>query len=264
MPVHGRPGAGGGEAFLERDVLVRPDHAQPGQLFDPSRVQASGFVGFALVGEPCPEREDPAFQDRLRMARGAAGQSVGRLIDNGLRIASGTLTTVGFLTALYALDATMTVLVAASAIPALVAELKLSHRRARTEWHVSAAQRREFFFQMLLSGLDAAKEIRLFGAGGFLKERMLAERRTANTEIHRTDRRELLTQGLNALLSAVVAGVGLIWAALAARHGQLTVGEVSMFVAAIVGVHGALSGLIRSLADGHQQLLMSLTFNVSG
>ncbi|MET8024982.1 ABC transporter ATP-binding protein [Streptomyces avermitilis] len=200
--------------------------------------------------------EDPVFQDRLRMARGAAGQSVGRLVDGALRIAGGALTTVGFLTALYALDATMTALVTASAVPALVAELKLSRRRARTEWHVSAAQRREFFFQMLLSGLDAAKEIRLFGAGGFLKERMLAERRTADAEIHRTDRRELLTQGLNTLLSAVVAGAGLIWAALAARRGQLTVGEVSMFVAAVVGVQGALSGLIRSLADGHQQLLM--------
>ncbi|MFJ9961808.1 ABC transporter ATP-binding protein [Streptomyces avermitilis] len=200
--------------------------------------------------------EDPVFQDRLRMARGAAGQSVGRLVDGALRIAGGALTTVGFLTALYALDATMAALVTASAVPALVAELKLSRRRARTDWHVSAAQRREFFFQMLLSGLDAAKEIRLFGAGGFLKERMLAERRTADAETHRTDRRELLTQGLNSLLSALVAGGGLIWAALAARRGELTVGEVSMFVAAVVGVQGALSGLIRSLADGHQQVLM--------
>ncbi|MFF5536541.1 ABC transporter ATP-binding protein [Streptomyces cinerochromogenes] len=198
--------------------------------------------------------ENPAFQDRLRMARGAAGQSIGRLVDGGLRVGGAALTTVGFLTALYAVDATM--LVTASAIPALVAELKLSRRRARTEWRVSAAQRREFFYQMLLSALDAAKEIRLFGASGFLKERMLAERRTADAETHRTDRREFLTQRLLALISALVAGTGLIWAAIAARRGELTVGEVSMFVAAVVGVQGALSGLIRSLADGHQQLLM--------
>ncbi|WP_234392573.1 ABC transporter ATP-binding protein [Streptomyces sp. XY152] len=200
--------------------------------------------------------ENPTFQDRLRMARGAAGQSVGRLVDGGLRAGGAALTTIGFLTALYAVDATMTVLVTASAIPALVAELKLSRRRARTEWRVSAAQRREFFYQMLLSGLDAAKEIRLFGASGFLKERMLAERRTADAETHRTDRREFLTQSLLALISALVAGTGLVWAALAAQRGELTVGEVSMFVAAVVGVQGALSGLIRSLADGHQQLLM--------
>ncbi|MEU5534992.1 ABC transporter ATP-binding protein [Streptomyces sp. NPDC020362] len=200
--------------------------------------------------------ENPAFQDRLRMARGAAGQSIGRLVDDSLRVGGGALTTVGFLTALYAVDATMTVLVTAGALPALVAELKLSRRRARTEWRVSAAQRREFFYQMLLSGLDAAKEIRLFGAGGFLKERMLAERRRADAVTHRAHRHEFLTQGLLALISALVAGTGLIWAALAARRGQLTVGEVSMFVAAVVGVQAALSGLIRSLADGHQQLLM--------
>ncbi|MEU5080956.1 MULTISPECIES: ABC transporter ATP-binding protein [Streptomyces] len=200
--------------------------------------------------------ENPVFQDRLRMARGAAGQSVGRLVDGGLRVAGGALTAVGFLTALYAMDATMTLLVTASAVPALVAELKLSRRRAHTEWRVSAAQRREFFYQMLLSSLDAAKEIRLFGASGFLKERMLGERRIVDAETHRTDRREFLTQSLLALISAFVAGTGLVWAALAARRGQLTVGEVSMFVAAVVGVQSALSGVIRSLADGHQHMLM--------
>ncbi|RPK56115.1 hypothetical protein EES42_41250 [Streptomyces sp. ADI95-17] len=57
VSVHGGPGAGGGEAFLERDVLVRPDHAQPAELFHPTRIQLPGFVGFALVGEPGPERE---------------------------------------------------------------------------------------------------------------------------------------------------------------------------------------------------------------
>lgn len=43
--MHGRAGAGSCEAFLARDVLMRPHHAQPGRLFDPPRIQASGLAG---------------------------------------------------------------------------------------------------------------------------------------------------------------------------------------------------------------------------
>ncbi|RPK53927.1 hypothetical protein EES42_43930 [Streptomyces sp. ADI95-17] len=57
MSVHGRPGAGSGEAFLERDVLMRPHHPQPVELFHPPRIQTPHFLGFPLVGEPGPQRE---------------------------------------------------------------------------------------------------------------------------------------------------------------------------------------------------------------
>ncbi|WP_373302615.1 ATP-binding cassette domain-containing protein [Streptomyces atratus] len=47
-----------------------------------------------------------------------------------------------------------------------------------------------------------------------------------------------------------------VWAALAARRGELTVGDVSVFVAAVAGVQTALSGLVKSLTDMHHLLLM--------
>ncbi|WP_254399618.1 ABC transporter ATP-binding protein [Streptomyces sp. AC602_WCS936] len=200
--------------------------------------------------------EDPRFQDRLRMAQSAGSQTVGHFVETGLRIAGGALSVVGFVVALYVISPVMTGLVAAAAVPALVAELRLSQRRAKSAWRISSAQRREFFYQSLLSSLDAAKEIRLFAAGDFFKDRMLDERRTADVERRRVDSRELVTQSGLALLGALVSGGGLLWAVLAAKRGQLTVGDISMFVAAVVGVQGALSGLVGSLADGHHQLLL--------
>ncbi|MEV6393532.1 ABC transporter ATP-binding protein [Streptomyces sp. NPDC051907] len=200
--------------------------------------------------------EDPRFQDRLRMAQSAGSQAIGRVVETGLRIAGGVLSVGGFVVALFVISPVMTGLVFAAAVPALVAELRLSRRRAKSAWRISSAQRREFFYQSLLSSLDAAKEIRLFAAGDFFKDRMLDERRTADVERRLVERRELVTQSGLALLSALVTGGGLVWAVLAARQGRLTVGDVSMFVAAVVGVQGALSGLVGSLADGHHQLLL--------
>lgn len=200
--------------------------------------------------------EDPVFQDRLRMAQSAGAQAIGGTVRSGLRILGGVLTAAGFTGALWMVSPAMTAVVAAAALPGLLAELRLSRRRALSDWRINAAQRREVFYQLLLCSLDAAKEIRLFDAGGFFRDRMLGERRAADAERRSADRRELATQGALALLGGLVGGAGLVWAALAARRGQLTVGDVSMFVAGVAGVQAAQSGLVRSLADLHHLLLM--------
>ncbi|MFD5394241.1 ABC transporter ATP-binding protein [Streptomyces sp. NPDC127097] len=200
--------------------------------------------------------ENPAFQDRLRMAQSAGTQAIGGTVQSGLRILGGVLTTAGFVGALWVVSPAMTVVVLAATLPVLLAELRLSRRRALSDWRINAAQRKEVFYQLLLSSLDAAKEIRLFDAGGFFRDRMLTERRAADAERRAVDRRELATQGGLALLGALVGGAGLVWAALAARRGELTVGDVSMFVAGVAGIQAALSGLVRSLADLHHLLLM--------
>ncbi|MEU0629265.1 ABC transporter ATP-binding protein [Streptomyces sp. NPDC005989] len=200
--------------------------------------------------------ENPAFQDRLRMAQSAGAQAIGGTVLSGLRILGGALTAAGFVGALWMVSPAMTVVVLAATLPVLLAELRLSRRRALSDWRINAAQRREVFYQLLLSSLDAAKEIRLFDAGGFFRDRMLTERRAADAERQVVDRRELATQGGLALLGAMVGGAGLVWSTLAARRGELTVGDVSMFVAGVAGIQAALSGLIRSLADLHHLLLM--------
>ncbi|MGW7381849.1 ABC transporter ATP-binding protein [Streptomyces sp. NPDC054794] len=200
--------------------------------------------------------ENPGFQNRLRVAQSAGSQAIGGVLEAGLGLVGGALTAAGFIGALYVLSPAMTAAVLLCVVPLLMAELRLARRRALGDWRASAAQRRSGFYEMLLSSLEAAKEIRLFGAGGFLLDRMLAARRIADTERRAVDRRELLTQGALALLAAAVGGAGLVWAALAARRGELTVGDVALFVVAVAGVQGALGTLVRSVAQLHHLLLI--------
>ncbi|GGT43092.1 ABC transporter ATP-binding protein [Streptomyces purpureus] len=211
------------------------------------------FTGLATL-------ENPRFQDRLRMAQSAGSQAIGGIVLSALRIGGGALTAVGFVGALYTVSPAMTALVVACTAPVLTAQLRLSRHRALSDWRIGLARRREMFYQTLLSSLDAAKEVRLFAAGDHLRDRMLTERRAADTEQATMDRRQLATQGGLALLAALVGGAGLVWAALGARRGELTVGDVSMFVAAVAGVQTALSGLVKSLADMHHLLLMMRHF----
>jgi ATP-binding cassette subfamily B protein len=198
--------------------------------------------------------EDPAFLDRLRLAQEATGRTA-ELVDGISGMLSGPLTLIGFIGSLLILSPVMTTLVLLAAIPAFATEFLLSRRRSSTEWRVQHFHRREFFYSRLLTGLEAATEIRLFGLGSFLRARMMTERRRANAENRRIDLRELRAQGGLTGVSAAVAGFGLWWAIAAARRNELSIGDVAMFIASLNGVQSALASLIGAISGGYGRLL---------
>ncbi|MFE3201961.1 ABC transporter ATP-binding protein [Embleya sp. NPDC059237] len=198
--------------------------------------------------------EDPAFLDRLRLAKQST-TDFGGLVDGAGSTLQGTLTLVGFIGSLLILSPTMTALVLAAGVPVLIAELRLSRMRAAMVWDNEQVHRREFFYGGLLTGVQAATEIRLFGIGPMLRARMMGERRRANEAERRMDLREFVTQAALGALGAAVAGGGLWWAVTAAHDGRLTVGDVVMFVAALTGIQNALNTLVASIAATYGQLL---------
>jgi len=198
--------------------------------------------------------EDPAFLDRLRLAQEGANR-IAEIVDSIGSVLGGLLALIGFIASLLLLSWAMAALVLLAAIPALGAEIVLSLRRASMEWGVEQFNRREIFYSQLLIETSAATEIRLFGTGAFLRGRMLAERRRANVAHRQMDVREVRVQGGLTVLSSAVAGVGLWWAVTAARHGTLTIGDVAMFLAAVVGVQSALRALTSGISGGQDRLL---------
>ncbi|MGI5128052.1 ABC transporter ATP-binding protein [Pseudonocardia sp. CA-107938] len=200
--------------------------------------------------------ETPTFLDRLRLARQAGAQSPGSVVEQGIALVGGVVTAAGFLGSLVVISPVMAGVVLAAAVPTVLAQLQLARRRAGMMWSLGPRERREFFFGSLLSDVQAAKEIRLFGSGPFLRGRMMTERRATDVQKGALDLRELCTQGGLAVLSAAVGGAGLVWAIADAYHGVLTAGDVTMLVAAIAGVQSALGGVTVALAGVHQHVLL--------
>ncbi|MEU7152209.1 ABC transporter ATP-binding protein [Streptomyces sp. NPDC045456] len=198
--------------------------------------------------------EDPRFLDRLRLAQPSVGMNPNDVVAGVLSVVRSALTLTGFLGSLFLLGPVMAVLLLLSGLLVLAAEFSLSRRRARMIWEVGPVERREFFYNDLLSSVAAAKEIRLFGSGGFLRARMLTERRTANAAKRAMDRRDITVQAGLATLAAAVSGAGLVWAVVAAQRGALSVGDVTVFVAAVGGTQGALATIAGELARSHQAL----------
>jgi ATP-binding cassette, subfamily B, bacterial len=200
--------------------------------------------------------ENPAFLDRLNLADESGGRGPSLVVDGTFGVVAGLATVIGFAGSLATVSPLMAAVVLAAGVPVLIAELTLSRRRAAVQWEITPAERRELFYRDMLATEQAAKEVRLFGLGGFLRERMLGERRVAQHAEHLMDRRELVVQAGLGVLAGVVAGGGLLWVALAAHAGRHTVGDIALFIAAVVGVQSALAAVAQNLAKAHNALLL--------
>ncbi|WP_212845824.1 ABC transporter ATP-binding protein [Catellatospora sp. IY07-71] len=200
--------------------------------------------------------ENPRFHDRLSLAAEVGPTGPAEAVTSAIGVATGAATAAAFLAALLTINPWMLLVVLAAALPTLRAELKLSRHRAQTLGELGRSTRREFFYAQLMTSVTAAKEVRLFGLAGLFGARMLGELRRIHAGHRRMERRELAVQCLQGVLGAAVAGAGLVWAADAARAGRLTVGDVSVFVAALAGVQAGVSAASANLGRAHEALLL--------
>ena len=204
--------------------------------------------------------EDPAFLDRLNLAQRVSMSGPGQVFMSVSGTVQSALTVAGFLAALLVLGPVMAVVVVAATVPGIVAEGGVARRRAAMLAGISHAERRQYFYASLLSSLAAAKEIRLFGLGLFFRQRMLDELRVIQRAGQRVDRREVLVHSLLAALSAVVAGAGIWWVVSAAARGRLTVGDVSMFLAALAAAGSSLNMIVSNGSMAYQAVLLFQSF----
>jgi len=209
----------------------------------------TGFQGLSRF-------ENPVFLDRLRMAAEATGGALTPVSSGLFDSARNVITLVSLLVSLTLLSPVMAGLVTAAAIPALVARMVMVRRRVGMLAGLSATARRQILYSSLITDVRAAKEVRLFGLGGFLKSRVLGELATLQAGERRLDRQEAITQSLLALLSTAVAGAGLLWAVLTALNGGLSLGDVTAFAGAVAGAQAALVGLVETVAGAHHALLL--------
>lgn len=200
--------------------------------------------------------EDPAFHNRLRLAESSGAQVPGETVATLVGVVAAAVSAGGFLVALADISWTMAVVVLVAALPAVVAELMMSRRRARMAWRVAPSERRELFYSQLLLDVQAAKELRLFGLTRFFAERMRRERGRADRQRRAVDRRELATQGLLAVMASLVGGAGLMWAVTGAASGRLTVGDVALFLGSVANLQAASGAIVGMLARLHHDLAL--------
>ena len=204
--------------------------------------------------------EDPAFLDRIQIARSSGVAGPAMTVDGLLGAGRSLLTIAGFAGVIFVLGPWIAVAVLVAAVPALLAELSLSRRRARMIAQTGQAERREMFYAGLLTDPQVAQELRLLGAGAFLRRRMQSELQFIQAAHRRVDRRQFRTQTGLAVLGAATAAGLLLWAIYGAARGTLSVGDVALVLVAVSSVQSAVGGLVTELSSIHQSLLLFVSY----
>ena len=200
--------------------------------------------------------ESPVFADKVQVAQQLSNTTTSTMVSGVLQAAQSLVTMAGMFGVLEVINPVLAGIVAGSAMPAIAAQISNGRRRARLQWTSSQAQRRQYFYSRLLIDPDAAKEVRLFGLGSFFRGRMLSELRSVNAGQRVLALRVLAIEGSLSLLTAAITAGGTVWVVRQAAAGKLSVGDVSLFAMAAVGVQSAISGVVSQLSNVYQSLLL--------
>ncbi|GAB2921952.1 ABC transporter ATP-binding protein [Micromonospora polyrhachis] len=193
--------------------------------------------------------EQPALRDRLALAQQAANQAPYAVVMFAVGVAQNVVTLGGFAAILTSLWPPAGLLLLAVAVPDFFIQLRLSRRAAQAVEDSASLFRARFLFQAVLTDLRAAREVRLYQLGRFFHDRLTgAVRGAARIELAAA-RHVTVVQTCWALAGAAVTLTATVIAVNAAVRGRLSLGDLTLLLAAFGAAHAGLAGIAGQLGD---------------
>ena len=121
--------------------------------------------------------ESPEFYDQLQRAQSSGEYRIADMVTSVTQLIGALLTTVAIAVVLASLSPVLLILVVVAGVPALIAAVRNSRESYAFEYAMTAESRERGYMLALLTNRPVAKEVRLFGLGGHLRDRY-APRRT--------------------------------------------------------------------------------------
>ncbi|MFZ6026980.1 MAG: ABC transporter ATP-binding protein [Chloroflexota bacterium] len=199
--------------------------------------------------------ENPKTQDTIHMGTQGAHMGSGQMLSFITSMLNNSLTSVSFLGVLLVFNPWLALLVALAAIPQICVQINMGRQRFGLAYENTSKQRRVGYYGYLLSGIECAKELRLFSLGGYFLEAF----RKLSEELQQTQRTQQLREirwqaGLN-LLANGVSSIAFVAVVMQAFRGHLSLGDVTLYTAAVSSVQGALSGIVYAFSSIHESAL---------
>ena len=200
--------------------------------------------------------ETPAQSDKLYRARLEAAYRPVAVLDSLGMLAQGSVTLISMMVLLLPYGAWLPLVLLASSLPVLWVVMR--YRRTQHAWQkqVSAAERRAWYYDWLLTSEEAAAELRLFGTDSLFINLYAEIRARLKSDRLRLERSQIggqLAAGVIGLLAAAVCMAYMLWRAL---NGLAQLGDLVLFYQVLTQGQSVL----RSLLQNAGQLYGSLLF----
>jgi ATP-binding cassette subfamily B protein len=199
--------------------------------------------------------EDPAFYNTLTLASRGAEQGPMQTMQYLFDSLRGITILVSFFTVLLLFNSLLLMVVIIAVLPQIYIQIKIGQQRFNLAARNTPQQRQMSYYSTLLSDYNSAKEIRLFGLGDWLLNRLLQILLQLHEMKRCQDIREIKWQFPIYLLSKLVASGAFIFIAVQAVRGSLSIGDVTLYMGAVSSVQGTLSHIIFACTSINENVL---------
>lgn len=193
--------------------------------------------------------EQPEYYDHLHRARDESAYrsvelvgSLGQLLQSGI-----TLAAMAAVLLPYGIWLPLALLLSTG--PAFLVVLRFSLRQHDWRRRNTPDERRTWYYDSLLTGVEAAPELRLFELGPFFKERYTVVRQRLRREKLALARDQGIAEFSAALLALAVTGSVMAWLVWRVVRGEGTLGDIALFYQAFYQGQSLMRSLLGNLGQ---------------
>jgi ATP-binding cassette subfamily B protein len=192
--------------------------------------------------------ENPEFKDKLHRAQREAPYRPKRIVNSLLEVAQNGVTLLTMAGLLCAFHWSVLPVLVVSCVPGVLLRLRTSSQYYSWERKATLRERQSAYTNLLLTTVEFAKELRLFGLGTMLRGRFRALRDVLRAEKLAVTRRRSASEFAGEALA--ILGVFGVLAAMgySALAGTISVGSLIMFHGGLQKAWSSLGLMLRSIS----------------
>lgn len=199
--------------------------------------------------------EDPELYSIIGLTSQYVQQGPMQILAAWSVLTPGLISLIGFIGLVTALSPVLASIVALSMLPQLYAQLRLGWRRFGLMVKNTHQEQFADYCRSVLSLVDFAKEVRLFNVGEYFLSRLQQTVSSIMKQQRAQSRQELAWQlGLSTLSTSIAVGA-LIYVVQTAFTGQITIGDVALYITAVAVIQSTLLDCIFAIAGLYEGVL---------
>jgi ATP-binding cassette subfamily B protein len=199
--------------------------------------------------------EDSEFYDKLNRARQEASTKPLSLVNRTFSLLQNGIVLVSYAGLLFQFSIFAVAILVLAGLPSFFAEAKFSGERFRVFQWRSPLRRMLLYLEIVLAREDHAKEVKLFNIGPNLMQRYKGIfDELYQEEKQLTIRRDSWGFGLGLIASLAFYGA-YVWVALSAIAGQISLGQMTMYLMVFKQGQSAVSAMLSSIGGMYEDNL---------
>jgi ATP-binding cassette subfamily B protein len=199
--------------------------------------------------------EDSRSYDLLRQAQQEAAMRPVQMISTAFGLGQTAITFVSMIALLIVVSPLLALIALVSPIPQFISNTRYGWRGFNLARWASPLRRRMQYLTTLVTTDTFAKEVKLYGLGGFFIERFGLLARTYYDRQRRLVSRRYLAGSLWGLLTTVAGSLTYLYVAWKAVVGPLTLGDLTLYTQAASSVQNSIQGLLGGFSSMYENNL---------